>query len=74
MLQKCMYCYFVLSLSILQNVLHVVKLKDYSGAVDQFEQTLDLAKVMGDETAENAIKSALNDVNRKIAQVCGDIH
>lgn len=47
----------------------LVKLKDYSGAVDSFERTLDLAKVMGDETAESAIKSALNDVNKKIAQV-----
>ncbi|KAF6032938.1 TTC25 [Bugula neritina] len=46
----------------------LVKLKDYKGAADSFEKTLNLAKSMGDEIAENAIKSALSDVNRKISQ------
>ena len=44
-----------------------VKLKDYKQAVDSFEKTLDLSRAMGDEVAENAIKSALNDVNKKLA-------
>ena len=45
----------------------LVKLKDYKQAVDSFEKTLDLSRAMGDEVAENAIKSALNDVNKKLA-------
>lgn len=46
-----------------------MKLKDYKGAIDSFERTLDLSKAMGDEVAENAIKSALSDINKKMAQV-----
>lgn len=70
-------CYILIidTISTLETVSHyfpfiiLVRSKDYSRAVDSFERTLDLAKVMGDETAESAIKSALNDVNKKIAQV-----
>lgn len=56
-------------MSVLCYVTLLVKLQDYSGAVDSFEKTLDLAKSMGDDVAENAIKQALNDVNKKIAEV-----
>ncbi|XP_067928491.1 outer dynein arm-docking complex subunit 4-like [Watersipora subatra] len=45
----------------------LVKLQDYKGAAKSFEEALELSRDMNDEVAENAIKSALNDVNKKMA-------
>lgn len=45
------------------------KLQDYSGAIASFERTLELAQSIEDEVAEQAIKSALSDLNAKHNQV-----
>lgn len=54
---------------ILWNYIVAVKLQDYKGAAKSFEEALELSRDMNDEVAENAIKSALNDVNKKMAHV-----
>lgn len=46
----------------------VVKLGDLQDALQSFEKALELAKILEDEAAENAISKAINDVNNRIAQ------
>ena len=43
-----------------------VKLGDLTSAVQSFEKSLEIAKIVQDEFAEAAIKKALEDVNQKI--------
>ena len=43
-----------------------VKLGDLQAALDQFENSLDMAKVQGDKAAESAIKKAIEDINSRI--------
>lgn len=43
-----------------------VKLGDFTAAVQSFERSLEIAKLVHDEFAEAAIKKALEDVNQKI--------
>ncbi|KAK2191054.1 hypothetical protein NP493_60g01047 [Ridgeia piscesae] len=45
-----------------------VKLGDLQAALDQFENSLDMAKVQGDKAAEFAIKKAIEDINSKIVK------
>ena len=45
-----------------------VKLGDLQDALQSFEKALELAKILEDEAAENAISKAINDVNDRIAQ------
>lgn len=45
-----------------------VKLGDLREALQSFEKALDLAKILEDEAAENAISKALSDVNERLAQ------
>ena len=42
-----------------------VKLGDYDQALDSFNKSLDLAKSLNDEAAENAITKAIADVKSK---------
>ena len=46
----------------------VVKLGDLQDALQSFEKALELAKILEDDAAENAISKAINDVNNRIAQ------
>ena len=46
----------------------VVKLGDLQDALQSFEKALELAKILEDDAAENAISKAINDVNDRIAQ------
>lgn len=43
-----------------------MKLGDFQAALDQFENSLDMAKVQGDKAAESAIKKAIDDINSRI--------
>jgi hypothetical protein len=43
-----------------------VKSKDYQAAVDSFEKALEMSKAQGDKAAEQAIRKAIEDVNKKI--------
>lgn len=45
-----------------------VKLGDLKDALQSFEKALDLAKILEDDAAENAISKAINDVNDRITQ------
>lgn len=45
-----------------------VKLGDLQDALQSFEKALELAKILEDDAAENAISKAINDVNNRIAQ------
>lgn len=45
-----------------------VKLGDLQDALQSFEKALELAKILEDDAAENAISKAINDVNDRIAQ------
>lgn len=45
-----------------------VKLGDLQDALQSFEKALELAKILEDEAAENAISKAINDVNDRLAQ------
>lgn len=49
-------------------LLFPVKLKEYQGAADSFEQALELAQTLGDRKAEDAIRTALEDVNEQIVR------
>ena len=46
------------------------KLGDLPSAVQSFERSLELAKVLDDELSQEAIKKALDEVN---AQIVGEI-
>ncbi|EDO42886.1 predicted protein, partial [Nematostella vectensis] len=45
-----------------------VKLGELQGALESFQQAHDLAKILEDEAAENAVSKAIRDVNDRIAQ------
>ncbi|XP_070570632.1 outer dynein arm-docking complex subunit 4-like isoform X4 [Ptychodera flava] len=45
-----------------------VKLGDLQAAIDSFERSLEMAKLQGDEAAEQAIVKAIEDVNDKIVK------
>ena len=45
-----------------------MKLGDLKDALQSFEKALDLAKILEDDAAENAISKAINDVNDRITQ------
>jgi len=45
-----------------------VKLGELSAALSSFETSLDLARALGDSSAESAIKKAIDEVNTKIAK------
>ena len=49
-------------------VFNLVKLGDLKDALQSFEKALDLAKILEDDAAENAISKAINDVNDRITQ------
>ena len=49
-------------------VCNLVKLGDLKDALQSFEKALDLAKILEDDAAENAISKAINDVNDRITQ------
>lgn len=44
----------------------LVKLGDFTSAVQSFERSLEIAKIVKDDFAEAAIKKALEDVNQNI--------
>ena len=44
----------------------LVKLGDFTSAVQSFERSLEIAKIVKDDFAEAAIKKALEDVNQSI--------
>ncbi|XP_002739664.1 outer dynein arm-docking complex subunit 4-like [Saccoglossus kowalevskii] len=45
-----------------------VKLGDLQAAIDSFERSLEMAKLQGDEAAQQAITKAIEDVNNKIVE------
>ena len=45
-----------------------MKLGDLRGALQSFEKALELAKILEDEAAENAISKALSDVNERLSR------
>ena len=49
-------------------VCNLVKLGDLKDSLQSFEKALDLAKILEDDAAENAISKAINDVNDRITQ------
>ena len=49
---------------------NIAKMGELQAAVQSFERSLELAKVLDDEPSQDAIKKALEDVN---AQIVGEL-
>ena len=47
---------------------HTAKLGDLQAAVQQFEQALELAKLLEDQPSQDAIHKALEEVNMRIVE------
>ena len=45
-----------------------MKCGELEASIDTFEKALDMARLQGDKQAENAIKKALDEVNKKIVR------
>ena len=45
-----------------------MKLEEYQSALDSFENALEMARLQDEKKAEQAIKTAINDVNSKIVK------
>lgn len=58
----------MMMINFFMSILLAVKLGELQDALQSFEKALELAKILEDDAAENAISKAVNDVNDRIAK------